>query len=1342
MTFDGWLVPRQRGLGLGMWLVAFALSSCSGGGVPSNVCATDADCPSGLVCRALTCVSPGTNDDGGTPLDGGGAADGGTLADGGPLADGGAPDAGTAGDGGDTGDGGPVADAGARKPFGAACTVNAECESEICLATGRSSFCTRPCSQDCPQEYECKTYVLPPDRLVPLCVPYADVYCVQCTASRDCPRPSDACTDLGGATYCTKDCSQTGACPSDSECRDVPIERTVEGRALLGDGGVLPDGAPASLRQCVPRGGLCPGCIDRDGDGYGVGAACLGPDCNDGDRDIHPGATEVCDTIDNNCDGRADEGFDIGRDANHCGGCNRRCAPGRACCGGECVDLDTSPTHCGVCDRACSGDGAACCAGECRATRTDANHCGACDAACTNEHGDVGCAAGVCAPACVAGFGDCDANPRNGCETPLTTVDHCGACRATCSNGNGTTRCTGGLCDPTCAMGFGDCDGISRNGCEQNLSFNDGAHCGACNAPCLNANGTTSCVEAACRPVCGMNYGDCDADARNGCEADLMTSAAHCGACGEPCAATNATSAACVDGRCDLTCAAGFYDCDRDGTNGCEADLSVVTTCGACFEDADCPGDFYCRDNNGDKVCTKKKPPGEACALGGAPDTAGRECLSNFCVDGVCCEQACQGGCRACNLTGSRGQCTFVTPGQPDPRGSCAGELPTSCGLDGTCDGSGGCRKWLAGTECVAQSCAEGTQSNARTCDGQGTCRVATPVTTPCTPYACGANACLSSCNGDGQCQSGYTCVGGVCKVAGGLPCDSNDRCGSGFCVDGVCCQTACNGVCERCDLPPNVGVCSAIPAGIDPDNDCNTEPVASCGKTGVCSGARSCALYTAATECAAQTCVNGVQTNTRACDGSGACNPGAPPTVNCFPYQCNSANQTCFAACSSDTQCQTGYGCAASGQCRKVNGLSCGLDAECKSGFCADGVCCDGRCNGVCEKCNQANRIGFCDPIAAGADPEEECSDQTASTCGRTGTCSGSRSCQLWPASTVCQLATCANATTLNRTDFCNGQGACVDAGTQSCGNYICEGTATPPACRTTCSNDTHCASGFRCRSGACLRDNGGTCGSGAQCFSGNCCSGICRDLTNDKNNCGQCGTVCQDNGTVTNTCQSGVCNPVCQNLRRNCNNDPRDGCETATNTLSNCGGCGTTCSRNNASATCATGSCSISSCNFGYDTCDGNDPNGCETWHAGASNDCPGAINLGSKCGDAEYACGFLNLSCCGASASTFATRTGTTSQWFRARATECSSALFCNGTVSHTITLTVPGGIDYDLYVYSGCGGSLLGSGTGLAGAQERVTVSRSDEAFDYWIEVRYYSGSSCSPWTLSIQGRDVP
>lgn len=55
-------------------------------------------------------------------------------------------------------------------------------------------------------------------------------------------------------------------------------------------------------------------CLDADGDGYGVQGATFCPggvsafDCDDSSASIHPGTPDLCDDIDNDCDGRRDEG--------------------------------------------------------------------------------------------------------------------------------------------------------------------------------------------------------------------------------------------------------------------------------------------------------------------------------------------------------------------------------------------------------------------------------------------------------------------------------------------------------------------------------------------------------------------------------------------------------------------------------------------------------------------------------------------------------------------------------------------------------------------------------------------------------------------------------------------------------------------------------------------------------------------------------------------------------------------------------------------------------------------------------------------------------------------------
>lgn len=57
---------------------------------------------------------------------------------------------------------------------------------------------------------------------------------------------------------------------------------------------------------------MVPYCTDIDGDGYGNpgSSGCThggAQDCNDGNSSIHPGATEICDSIDNNCNGLIDD---------------------------------------------------------------------------------------------------------------------------------------------------------------------------------------------------------------------------------------------------------------------------------------------------------------------------------------------------------------------------------------------------------------------------------------------------------------------------------------------------------------------------------------------------------------------------------------------------------------------------------------------------------------------------------------------------------------------------------------------------------------------------------------------------------------------------------------------------------------------------------------------------------------------------------------------------------------------------------------------------------------------------------------------------------------------------
>ena len=102
-----------------------------------------------------------------------------------------------------------------------------------------------------------------------------------------------------------------------------------------------------------------------------------------------------------------------------------------------------------------------------------------------------------------------------------------------------------------------------------------------------------------------------------------------------------------------------------------------------------------------------------------------------ICVDGVCCDRACDGKCEACvaNLKQgglNTGTCGPIRAGT-DPDNECAPSAVTSCGQTGSCNGlQAACAFWPLGTAChdpVDTECLCNTNNvTGWICSGSGAC--------------------------------------------------------------------------------------------------------------------------------------------------------------------------------------------------------------------------------------------------------------------------------------------------------------------------------------------------------------------------------------------------------------------------------------------------------------------------------------------------------------------------------------------------------------------------------------------------------------------------------------------
>ncbi len=382
------------------------------------------------------------------------------------------------------------------------------------------------------------------------------------------------------------------------------------------------------------------GCADVDGDGH-ADVACGGDDCDDGDPSRYPGATEVCDADDEDCDAAtygadADaDGFQSALCCNGAGNCGTDCDdtlntvnPGAAeqCNGGiddDCDGLDDAAEGvCTACPPGFEGMGTSCAdIDEC----ATGGYCGTGATSCTNTMGSFVCTCGVGYFAATPvgslcdNLDECLATP-NPCGVGVCT-DNAGSYACSCPAGyrlasspsitcvdidecyENTDQCTDVAPTPSCVNNAGGYACVCPSGYEGSGRVGVGctnsnecvSHSDDCDvlAACADTVGSFTCT-------CNSGYAGSGHGAGSCADVDECALAAQCGRTlgGGVNACANAT------GGYACTCGAGFV-LSGSGLSATCVNVDECATspvqCGRALAGGSVNG---CADTSGGYACT------------------------------------------------------------------------------------------------------------------------------------------------------------------------------------------------------------------------------------------------------------------------------------------------------------------------------------------------------------------------------------------------------------------------------------------------------------------------------------------------------------------------------------------------------------------------------------------------------------------------------------------------------------------------------------------------------------------------------------------------------------------
>ncbi len=662
---------------------------------------------------------------------------------------------------------------------GASCKEPSDCDSGYCVEGPDGRVCTRKCVECCPQGFACQESKLGDAEFV--CMPRLAALCRPCITDQECGalNPGALCVGYGGdGAFCGGTCSAAKDCPVGYACEDAK-------------------GSQGEAKQCVRKVGLC-GCSPRSiSDGAattcsttnGLGTCAGKRTCVTsglGPCDAVAAAAELCNSVDDDCDGETDEnaGGAACQISNGVGSCpgTTACEAGKEVCKG----LDPQLEQCNGQDDDCDGatdegfpdtdkDGKADCLDDDKDgdNYPDAKDCDPSDPAINPGATEV----------CNGKDDDCDGltdeKDAKGCTTFYSDVD---------GDQYGDPAKSACLCQPDAVFKVtdgNDCNDLSQaifpgakevcNGADDNCDksvdegFQLGGACDAGQGKCkvygkmiCAANGaSTTCsatAAAAGAEICDGADNDCDGQTDEGFQVGGPCTAG-LGACkvsGTWKCSANGSQAVCdavVPGGKTEVCDGVDNNCDGQVDEGCDSDKD-----GYCNKNMTVLNNAACSKGQGDCDDSRNDVyPGhtELC------DNRDNNCdgtIDNFTAD---CSNGCGKGAKTCN-GGSWSSCSAPTP--KCTSGACCDgcnyrSSATKCGTSayktayqcsGTCGGQ--VRRYDSYQYCTGSSASCGT-SNLK--------QVYAGVTKTCSSgQLCSQSGSSASCT---TCATG--CVSGKCNV-------------------------------------------------------------------------------------------------------------------------------------------------------------------------------------------------------------------------------------------------------------------------------------------------------------------------------------------------------------------------------------------------------------------------------------------------------------------------------------------------------------------------------------------------------------------------------------------------